>query len=310
MIYLFGNPPQGWEKCPCGEEKRGTGMGIAVFSDIHSNYVAFQKCLDMALKQGIETFIFLGDYLGELAYPQRTMDILYTLKQQYRCYFVRGNKEDYWICHEENPTWEWKKGTSSSGALYYTYSNLMPEDMEFFKTMPICQTIHVDGMPSITICHGTPYNNNKAMLPEDEWTREMARECRGDLILCGHTHVRNVFTVGEKKVLNPGSVGAALHSGGKAQFAILHEKEGAWEPELIQVEYDREKVITELRESGLMKDAPYWSVISSHLIRFGETSHAEVLKLAANICRKETGTVNWREIPEKYWKQAVSILPA
>ena len=44
-------------------------LNIAVLSDIHGNYAALQKCLDYAVTIGIDTFIFLGDYLGELAYP-------------------------------------------------------------------------------------------------------------------------------------------------------------------------------------------------------------------------------------------------
>lgn len=35
-------------------------MDIAVFSDIHGNYVAFQKCLDYVLEKNIDTFIFWG----------------------------------------------------------------------------------------------------------------------------------------------------------------------------------------------------------------------------------------------------------
>ena len=62
-------------------------MKLAVMSDIHGNYIALQKCLEYALSKGVETFLFLGDYHGELAYPQRTMDFLYALREKYTCYF-------------------------------------------------------------------------------------------------------------------------------------------------------------------------------------------------------------------------------
>lgn len=64
-------------------------MNIAVLSDIHGNYVALQKCLDYAVNIGINTFIFLGDYLGELAYPQKTMNLLYAVKEKYHCFLLR-----------------------------------------------------------------------------------------------------------------------------------------------------------------------------------------------------------------------------
>ena len=47
-------------------------MEIAVLADIHSNYVALETCMRFALKRGIRKFLFLGDYIGEMAYPERT----------------------------------------------------------------------------------------------------------------------------------------------------------------------------------------------------------------------------------------------
>ena len=60
-------------------------MDLAVLSDIHGNYIALSKCVGYALDQGITTFLFLGDYLGELAYPENTMKIIYQMKEQYQC---------------------------------------------------------------------------------------------------------------------------------------------------------------------------------------------------------------------------------
>ena len=79
-------------------------MEIAVLSDIHGNYVALERCVRYALERGIETFLFLGDYLGDLAYPQKTMQFLYSLKETYSCSFIKGNKEDYWLHY--NPAWK------------------------------------------------------------------------------------------------------------------------------------------------------------------------------------------------------------
>ena len=44
---------------------------IAVLSDIHGNYIAFQKCLEYVLGMGIRAFIFLGDYLVQ--YPRNIL---------------------------------------------------------------------------------------------------------------------------------------------------------------------------------------------------------------------------------------------
>lgn len=55
-------------------------MRVAVLSDIHSNYHAFKACYVDAVKCGAESFIFLGDYISDLAEPQRTMDLVYEIQ--------------------------------------------------------------------------------------------------------------------------------------------------------------------------------------------------------------------------------------
>lgn len=42
----------------------------------------FGKMCSLCLDGGIKQFLFLGDYLGELAFPQRTMEIIYSLKEK------------------------------------------------------------------------------------------------------------------------------------------------------------------------------------------------------------------------------------
>ena len=58
-------------------------MKIAILSDIHGNYIALQKCLDHALSQKVDSYIFLGDYLGEFPYPQKTLEILGIISMLY-----------------------------------------------------------------------------------------------------------------------------------------------------------------------------------------------------------------------------------
>lgn len=99
-------------------------MKIAVLSDIHGNYIALQKCVDYVLDKGIiNTFIFLGDYVGELAYPQKTMGIIYSLKEKYNCFFIKGNKEDYWLNYQTNGEKGWNECDSTGIFVYIIKMN-------------------------------------------------------------------------------------------------------------------------------------------------------------------------------------------
>lgn len=142
-------------------------MKIAVMSDIHGNYIALQRCLAHALEQNVDAYIFWGDYLGEFPYPQRTLEILYELKQNASCIFIRGNKEDYWLNRRKDQNCDWKSGNRSVMAMIYNYNSLNAKDLDFFETLPISQSIRFAGMEPVLACHGTPFENQKALLSEE-----------------------------------------------------------------------------------------------------------------------------------------------
>ena len=99
-------------------------MRVAVLSDIHSNHLALQACLDHAVRSGADLFLFLGDYVGELAYPQKTMELLYRFMESHDCRFIRGNREDYWAEYEARGKTGWKEFDTTTGCLHYAYHNL------------------------------------------------------------------------------------------------------------------------------------------------------------------------------------------
>ena len=69
-------------------------MRTAVMADIHSNFPAFQACLQAAEEHQCTAFIFLGDYLGDMAFPQRTLERMWEIRRRYPCIFIRGK---YWL---------------------------------------------------------------------------------------------------------------------------------------------------------------------------------------------------------------------
>ncbi|MBR3762745.1 MAG: metallophosphoesterase family protein [Lachnospiraceae bacterium] len=283
-------------------------MKIAVLSDIHGNHFALEKCIEEIKNRKIDKLIFLGDYLGELAYPQKTMNIINTLRQCYECYFVRGNKEDYWIEYENKKTIEWKDRDSTTGALLYTYNNLNKEDLSFFKSLSHMQIISFAGLPAIAAYHGShDKEDNKLKLNTDN-SHVFFDDTKESVILCGHTHVRNKVTNDGRILLNPGSVGAPLKSGGMSQFLILSGEHGKWEYEFVDLKYDAERAILELHEENLYVKAPCWTRITEQLLRHGEISHGEVLARAMRLLYNDTGKWSWPDIPENYWERAIEEL--
>lgn len=280
-------------------------MDIAVLSDIHSNCIALQTCIDYIKNRGIHTFIFLGDYIGELAYPKKTMDTLYSLNEKYNCFFIKGNKEDYWLNYQNNGRKEWSEFSSTTGSLYYAYHNLRKKDLDFFKSLSYKGEIKLEGLLPITVCHGSPQKVNEKLLSGAEKTFAIMENNPNKYILCGHTHIQGKIEKNDKLVLNAGSVGIPLHSKGKSQFMILHGTQGMWNPEFISLDYDVEKAVADLYFSGLSEKAPYWCKVSENLLRTGEISHGTVLAKAMELCTEKFGICIWPNIPEECWECAV-----
>lgn len=292
-------------------------MEIAVFSDIHGNYAALGECAEYAFARGIRTYIFLGDYLGEFPYPQKTMEMVYAIREKYHCFFIRGNKEDYWINRRYHDC-EWENGNLTVGAMKYCYANLTERDIGFFESLPVSKEIKFEGMPAILACHGSPARNNEKMLPDDGKTNRRMEECACNYILCGHTHLQCAIAHGGKVAWNPGSIGVSLHSGGKAQFMILRTNKPEWSMpewsmlewacEFVSLDYDKERIMEEMRESGLEEAAPYWTQVTKHLMLTGEVSQGSVLAKAMALCEQEEGKCNWYDTPDKYWERAIAEL--
>lgn len=279
-------------------------LNIAVLSDIHGNDAALQTCLDHALHAGADTFLFLGDYVGELVYPQKTIEILYAVRETYRCFFIRGNKEGYWL-EDGNGQKDWKEYDSTTGCLFYAYQNLKQRDLQFFQSLPIKEALAFANLPPLTACHGSPRKVNEKLLPGHAETYAVMEQNPHALILCGHTHIQGRIMHNGKTVLNAGSVGVPLGSHGKTQFMLLRGTQGVWDHEFVSLPYDVERVASDLYASGLMDKAPYWCKVTEHVLRTGEVSHAPVLARAMELCEERYGVCNWPEVPEECWEQAV-----
>ena len=282
-------------------------MRIAVMADIHSNHIALETCFAEAQRRNAEEFVFLGDYLGELAYPQKTLEFLDEIKKQYPCTFIRGNKEDYWINHKNgmHGDWGWEAGRSGSGMLAYVYDRLTPEQIEDFEKLPPSMIMHYQGFPDFVICHGSPWKTNESMREDYEYIDELTKRLETELTICAHFHIQSQYMRNGKQVINPGAVGVPLRSNGQTQFMMLEGISGKWETEFITLQYDRERAIREMDEEKLSEQAPGWYRITKEVLRHGQDTHLSTLMKAQELYEQHTGINDWKNIPEEYWNMAL-----
>ena len=278
-------------------------LNLAVIGDIHSNHAALEACIRHALERNVDEFLFIGDYISDCPYPQKTMQIIYEMKERYICHFIRGNREDYMLNHRKNPEERWTY-SSASGSLRYTYENLTDRDFDFLESMDIKGVYQKEGYPAFRYCHGSLTRSNELLLPDNENTEKMMDNLDVDLLIAGHTHIQDSRMYGYKKLIHPGSVGIPWYHDGKTQYAILHGTNDGWKEEFFQLSYDVETIIKEFEISGLAGKAHYWSKLNIHALKTGDDHTTPCLQLAMKLCKEAEGDVTWPDIDEKYWKEA------
>lgn len=281
-------------------------MNIAVLSDIHGNHIALRECLNYLENKGIDVYCFLGDYTGEFPGIEQTMKMLYDLRCSNKCYFLRGNKENYQLDELGEDYPEWDAYPSTIGMLRYAHKHLSKEDVEFFNSLPITMTVKTEGMPDIVICHGSPRKVNEKFASNEQSRKEVVSETGVEYIVCGHTHYKMETKFENTFIWNPGSVGASCDAPFSYRFMIIHDSDGKWVPEFITLEADTEQIVNQMKASGLYEEAPYWTRFTELLVtgKCGKYTHGTMLNRAMEICSEANGECDWPMIPEECYEVA------
>jgi len=290
-------------------------MIIAVLSDVHSNHLALEACLNHAEARGAQGYIFLGDYISDCACPQKTMELLYGWASCHDCRFILGNREEYMLDYQDGKISGWADG-SATGSLLYTYENLTEKDLGWFRTLGNCSQEGFEGAPPVLTCHGAPWQTNGTLTQGDPQTIGRLRALPGTCVLCGHTHRMGTFLVGlgqewRKEVVRAGSVGYSLSTPGRAQMVFLHSVEDGsprWRSEYALVPYDHHAAVRELYDCGLMERGRVWTAMVAHALLTGENIAGLLPPYAQNLYEKDCGRkASYTDIPEEYWQRAAEV---
>ena len=269
---------------------------VAVLSDIHSNFYAFRACYADAVKCGAESFIFLGDYVSDLAEPMKTMDLVYEIQSKYPTICLRGNREGYMLdC--ENGISSFTCG-SKSGSLLFTYEHLRKKDLDFIRGLKISDTIELDGI-QIEIAHAAMDNDRFYFDCNDGHAADIFPQMKCNYLLTGHSHKQYIQRNDGKTIINPGSVGIPQGGTQHPKYALLDIANGEITCLFREVPYDMTEVIRSQFASELMDYAKYWATGVLYDIITGEEW---VLRLLARV--QECGDFSSEEI----WRTAATKL--
>lgn len=251
-------------------------MTAAVLSDIHGNYHALKACYEDALRHGAEQFVFLGDYVSDLAEPRKTMDLVYEIMERFPTACLRGNRERYMLECQRGDS-HFARG-SKTGSLLFTYEQLTSRDLEFFRKIKISDVISIGGV-AFEIAHAAKDDDRCYFERDDD---SIFSQMQTSYLLTGHTHSQYVRIRDGKTVMNPGSVGIPQNGTRWPSYALIKVQDGDVSLDLRQVPYDMRLVINAQFESGLVDYSNCWGIGILYDIILGEEC---TVGLLANVCR-------------------------
>ena len=216
-------------------------MRILVVADIHGNWPALR-----ALNEPHDVCLCLGDLVDYALEPAPCIDWV----RRHADYAVRGN-HDHGVA--QNVAVSGQAGFKYLAGVTrpLTRRRLGPADLRFLADLPVTQAVTLDGTRFLLV-HATPRDplDEYAHADPDFWSRRL-QKVDVDVVCVGHTHQPFVLEVGDKLVINPGSVGQPRDGDPRAAYVVIEDNR----VELKRVPYPVEDTIHTVQESTLPDQA-------------------------------------------------------
>ncbi|WP_297469317.1 metallophosphoesterase family protein [Thermococcus sp.] len=223
-------------------------MRIALISDIHSNWEALQ-----AVWRGVrnaDAILCMGDLVGYGASPNEVVEFVRRQMEKRTFLCVRGNHDNAIAFGAD-----WGFNPYAREAVRWHQRVMRVDNLEFLRRLPVRQLFTDDTGRSYILIHGSPRAPLDEYLfpwlPESEF-RAVLSYVKQDDLLVGHTHVPMLKPVGDRRIINPGSVGQPRDGDWRASYAVIDtEEEPPNNVEFHRVEYNVEESARKIIEAGL-----------------------------------------------------------
>ena len=230
-------------------------MKIAVFADVHSNLDALETVLDHIDRWRPDRVLCAGDIINRGPNPRAcTARVLDRAKAEDWA-VIRGNHERYVLMNSTGnlPVQGPEYGIIRHAKWTYDQLNGLIEPI---AALPVQWDMMDDAGNEIRMVHASMLGDRKGIFPDesDESLREKIAPAP-KVLLVGHTHRPLIRTVDGTLVVNVGAVGAPFDGDPRAAYGQLTLVDGAWQAEVVRLDYDREHAIADFHESGYLEES-------------------------------------------------------
>jgi len=236
-------------------------MRILLIADVHANWPALKS-----IDEKYDVCFFLGDLVDYGLEPAPCID---WVRREAR-FAIRGNHDHGVAQHVKvNGKAGFKYLTTVTRPV--TQEILQPADRRFLASLPVTKMATLEDTRYLMV-HATPRDplDEYALADVDFWSRRL-QGVHANVICVGHTHHPYVLEVGDKLVINPGSVGQPRDGDPRASYAIIENRR----VELKRIEYPVEDTVRVILESTLPEPA---KALLADVFRTGGMAKAESSK--------------------------------
>ena len=159
-------------------------MRIALMTDLHANWRAFEACLDHARSLHPDRLVFLGDFIGYGPEPNEVVERVMR-EVEHGAVAVLGNHDQALAETRESMI------SDAEIALAWTRGQLGTEAREFLTSLPMGVE---DG--NRLYVHASPQTSPAWIYVNDGATAKRALEAsQAQLVFCGHTHIPAAYSI-------------------------------------------------------------------------------------------------------------------
>ena len=194
-------------------------MRIIIFSDVHANLEALAALHQV--EKPPDALFFLGDMVGYGPDPAACVG----WTRAYATHVVRGDHDDATATGAEfgSPP---ELRDLAIATREHTLRQLNARDLAYLAKLPTTIQVELSGT-KFFLAHGSPREPSTRLFDFATMSENALRaELEGvdaDVILLGHTHVPAIRKVGDKYLVNPGSLGQPRHGLPSATFAVWED---------------------------------------------------------------------------------------
>jgi putative phosphoesterase len=217
-------------------------MRILVLADIHANWPALQA----VAAESFDVCLCLGDLVD---YGLDPAPCIHWVRDKAH-HVVRGN-HDHGVA--QNVIIQGRSGFKYLTAITrpLTRERIGESELRFLSRLPVSRAVTLDNTRYLLV-HATPRDPLDEYAPPDAdfWARRL-QNVEADVVCVGHTHQPYVLEVGDKLVINPGSVGQPRDGDPRASCAVIED----FKVDLKRFEYPVEDTIATIQGSSLPESA-------------------------------------------------------